>query len=65
MPSEQQSGEVLWTYDRESDTYYRIDVWSRTGTGDVVPKSAEEVPEERVPPEHRRNTVGLNRGVLD
>jgi len=56
--------EVLWTHSVENDVYYRIDAWKRTGSGNVIPKCVEEVPEERVPAEHRRNTLGLNRGVL-
>lgn len=56
--------DVLWTHSVENDIYYRIDAWTQSGSGDVIPKSVEEVPEERVPPEHRRNTLGLGRGVL-
>jgi len=54
----------LWTHDPDNDVYYRIDEWGRDGAGRIVPKHAEEVPEERVPADHRRNSIGLNRGVL-
>ena len=57
--------QVRWTYDSDTETYYRIDAWTRNGSGGVVPHSVAEVAEERVPPEHRENTIGLNRGVLE
>jgi len=63
--TEQDGAEVKWTYDYSTDTYYRIDDWGISGAGDVVPKAVEEVPEERVPPHCRKNTIGLGRGVLD